>query len=216
MHDIALGVRRFRDQRYPGKKRLFRELAGGQSPPVLFITCSDSRLDPHLFTSAEPGDLFVIRNAGNLIPPYRAVGGGGEQGTLEYAVSVLGVRDVVVCGHSDCGAMKGLLAPESLSSVPSVASWLDVAKPSLERCKAYVNDIDVMGLVEANTLEQVENLRTHPCVSRGQVEGTLSLHVWVFDIEMGLVTTYDARSQCFVELADRLVPIEAGEAAARA
>ncbi len=123
MRKLIEGVERFRARAYPAREALFKKLAAGQSPSTLFITCSDSRVDPSLITQTEPGDLFVIRNAGNFVPAYGSEGE-GVAASVEFAVVGLQVTDVVICGHSDCGAMKGLLKPEGLSGLPQVAAWL--------------------------------------------------------------------------------------------
>src|SRR5205085_8214171 len=124
MNDVFRGVMRFRCEVFPDKQALYRKLArDGQKPRALMISCADSRVVPELITQSEPGELFVCRNAGNIVPPF-AQANGGVSSAIEYAVIALGVRDIVVCGHSDCGAMAGLLYPEKLSAMPNVAAWL--------------------------------------------------------------------------------------------
>src|SRR5205807_7100192 len=112
------------------KKELFSQLGKGQTPLALFIACSDSRINPNLLTQTEPGELFILRNAGNLVPPHGA-GSGAEAATVEYAVEQLRVRDIILCGHSRCGAMHGLLEPAALAKLPSVAGWLEYAREVL-------------------------------------------------------------------------------------
>ena len=126
MQRLLAGIRKFRRDNYPRKKTLFARLAHNQHPRALFITCSDSRVVPDLITQSEPGDLFICRNAGNMVPPYGGVSG-GVSATIEYAVAALKVRHVVICGHSQCGAMKGVLHPEAVKDMPAVASWLENA-----------------------------------------------------------------------------------------
>lgn len=211
MDRLVEGIRRFRADAFPAKRALFSKLASGQAPPVLFITCSDSRIAPQLMTSSEPGDLFVIRNAGNLVPPYRAESC-GEEGTVEYAVAVLGVKHIVVCGHSDCGAMKGLLDPESLASVPSVARWLEFAHTTRDVVDAMYGP-EVSGAerlertIEINTLRQLDSLRGHPSVAAALSRNVVSLHAWVYDIRTGAVASYDESQRTFVELDDVLFPV---------
>ena len=123
MQKLVQGLHKFRTEIYPGQKALYQELANGQNPDTLFITCSDSRITPNELTQTEPGDLFILRNAGNLIPAYNGTQIGGEGATIEFAITELGVKHVVVCGHTLCGAMKALLHPEKLSGVPQVAKW---------------------------------------------------------------------------------------------
>src|SRR5947209_1011259 len=113
MQKLVEGVHHFQANIFSPQRELFERLADGQSPVALFITCSDSRINPNLLTQTEPGELFILRNAGNLVPPYGA-GPGGEAATVEFATAALGIRDIIVCGHSHCGAMRALLAPAKL------------------------------------------------------------------------------------------------------
>lgn len=204
MQKLLDGLRQFMSTVQEDERELFSRLSHGQNPEVMFITCSDSRISPHLMTQAKPGDLFVLRNAGNIVPPYGAVDG-GEAATLEYAISVLGVRHVVVCGHSDCGAMKGLLAPESCSHLPLVRRWLGYAEPArrivLQRRDgegAPEQRLDV--LIEVNVLAQLANLRTHPAVAAHLVTGELELHGWTYDIASGRVSAFDSQAGVFVNV----------------
>ncbi len=211
MDEIVRGVARFQRDGFPQRKDLFKKLEGGQEPRILFITCSDSRVVPHLITDSEPGQLFVIRNAGNLVPPY-AMAPGGEQATIEYAISGLGVTNVIVCGHSGCGAMKALLDPSSAASMPSVARWLDLARPA----RAVVDSMDSEGLgsadrlartVEVNVLRQLDSLRGHPAVAAALARNAITLHGWVYDIGSGAITSYDPSQKAFVELAETMHPV---------
>src|SRR5688572_22576048 len=127
MQKLIEGLHHFQSQIFSSQRELFERLARGQTPDALFITCSDSRINPNLITQTEPGDLFIIRNAGNIIPPHGAANG-GEGATIEYAVAALGVKDIIVCGHSHCGAMKALLEPERLVNLPTVGAWLSHAE----------------------------------------------------------------------------------------
>src|SRR6188768_474396 len=127
VQELVAGVHHFRAHLFREQRELFERLAKGQEPQSLFITCSDSRIDPNLITHTDPGDLFVLRNAGNIIPAYGATAG-GEVATIEFAIMGLGVRDIVVCGHSHCGAMKGVLDPSSVAEMPAVADWLKNAE----------------------------------------------------------------------------------------
>ena len=122
MQKLIKGIHQFQSNHFASQRELFERLAHGQYPEALFITCSDSRINPNLITQSEPGDLFILRNAGNIIPPSGA-GQGGEGATIEFAVAGLGVQNIVICGHSHCGAIKGLLEPESLRDMPSVVAW---------------------------------------------------------------------------------------------
>ena len=131
MDSIYAGIRAFQKQVYPEKAELFQELAGGQKPGLLLITCSDSRIDPALITQTEPGEVFVIRNAGNIVPPWGEGTASGEAGTIEYAIEALGVQHIAVCGHSHCGAMAAVRNPSSAEGLPAVSSWLRFGEPAL-------------------------------------------------------------------------------------
>lgn len=192
---IIEGIRKFRSEIFPEHQELFDHLKSGQKPEVLLITCSDSRVDPALITQTLPGELFVIRNAGNLIGTYGPQGT-AEEGTIEYAVKVLGVKHIVVCGHSECGAMGAVLAPESLSELPAVAAWLAKAGPE----KAPGEDITLADQVRFNVNKQIENLLTHPAVKDAERKGALSLHGWVYDFGSGEVSEMDPGSGSFSPL----------------
>ena len=119
MQKLIEGIHQFQRESFLPLKGLFEQLSKGQHPETLFITCSDSRIDPNLLTRSKPGDLFILRNAGNIIPPHGA-GSGGEAATIEFAVAALGVKDIIICGHSHCGAVQGLLQPEQVASLPAL------------------------------------------------------------------------------------------------
>lgn len=205
MQKLVQGIHHFQNSVFHSQRDFFQRLAKGQSPETLFITCSDSRVNPNLLTQTEPGELFILRNAGNIIPPYGAVYG-GEAATIEYAVSVLGVKDIVICGHSLCGAMSGLLDPESVRELPSVATWLGHAEATRRIMKQNYSKLEGAALltatVEENVLVQLENLRTHPSVAVGLSNGRLTLHGWVYKIETGDVFAFDPKSHQFAPLAD--------------
>ncbi|MEU8513936.1 carbonic anhydrase [Kitasatospora sp. NPDC048722] len=183
MPDLAEGVAQFQRDVFPAKKELFAHLAAHHSPHTLFIGCSDARVVPELITGCEPGELFVIRTAGNLVPAY-APGADGVAASIEYAVAALGVRDVVVCGHSACGAMTALALGHDLSGAPAVADWLRLADASVART---ATSEDVPALVRQNVLAQLANLATHPSVARALAGGRITLRGWVFDIGSGRV-----------------------------
>jgi len=190
---ILRGVSRFQREVYPEHRELFEQLALGQRPRALFVTCADSRIDPCLLTQTRPGDLFICRVIGNVVPPYPdAVG--GVSATIEYAVGVLGVEDVIVCGHTDCGVMKGVLNPDAVKDLPAVAAWLDYAQPARERVATH----DTTVLAEQNVLHQIENLKTHPAVRHRIDKLDLGLHGWMYDIGNGAVTRYDGEAARFV------------------
>lgn len=205
MQKLIEGIHQFQAESFRPLEGLFRELAKGQHPETLFITCSDSRIDPTLLTQAQPGDLFILRNAGNIVPPHGA-GNGGEAATIEFAVAALGVRDIIICGHSHCGAMKGLLQPEQVASLPAVSSWLSHAETTRRIIMDNYGHLDegrmLTTAVEENVLVQLENLRTLPAVASRLVRGDLHLHGWVYKIETGEVFAYDVGHAQFVKLAE--------------
>lgn len=187
MHDLADGLARFQREVFPVKAGLFARLATRHTPGTLFIGCSDARVVPELLTQSEPGDLFVIRTAGNLVPAH-APGADGVAASIEYAVAALKVRTIVVCGHSGCGAMTALAEGHDLSAAPAVADWLRHADAAVARTAATPADPDgVSTLVRANVRAQLANLRTHPSVARALTDGTVTLHGWVYDIATGTV-----------------------------
>jgi len=199
------GIHQFQSEDFLPMQGLFQQLAKGQQPETLFITCSDSRIDPNLLTRSKPGDLFILRNAGNIIPPHSA-GNGGEAATIEFAVAALGVKDIIICGHSHCGAMQGLLRPEQVASLPAVSSWLahaDTTRRIIRDNYAHLDrDCLLTAAVEENVLVQLENLRTQPAVGSRLKQGDLHLHGWVYKIETGEVFAYDVRKAQFVKLAE--------------
>src|SRR5262249_5018996 len=188
MTRIIQGVIDFQRRVFGGKRSLFQRLGGGQKPLALFITCSDSRVNPNPLTQTEPGELFILRNAGNLVPAHGAPAN-GEAATVEYAVAHLKVRDVILCGHSKCGAMAGPLAPEAVAAQPAVAGWLEHARdvlPEVEAAGAGLAPEDRLRLaIERNVLRQLEHLRTHPAVAEALAARTLRLHGWVYHFEKG-------------------------------
>ncbi len=205
MKRIIDGVLKFQREVYPNQKALFQQLSNAQRPQAMFIGCSDSRVVPELFTQQGPGDLFVVRNAGNIVPPY-AIAPGGVTASIEYAVAVLGVPDIVVCGHSGCGAMTAILrGSEQLEALPEVARWLhfaDAARHVVAKRHAMADDeTKLNALVRENVLAQLDNLLTHPVVSKAIQSKEVRLHGWVFDIATAKVTTYDAQSKEFIPLA---------------
>ena len=190
---IVQGVQHFQENVFGTKESLFRRLGDGQSPHALFITCCDSRIDPNLLTQTEPGELFIHRNIGNQVPPYFS--SGGVRATLEYALKGLDIRDVIVCGHSKCGAMQALLAPDSLREMPCVEHWLMHARailPNVEQAAATLTPDEKLNLtIERNVLLQLEHLKTYPFVAEALSAGWLRMHGWVYFIESGQVTAYD-------------------------
>ncbi|MFM0173041.1 carbonic anhydrase [Paraburkholderia sediminicola] len=204
MQEIIEGLIRFQREVFPQQSALFKRLSMAQSPSTLFVTCSDSRVVPELLTQTEPGSLFVIRNAGNIVPSYGPEPG-GVSATVEYAVAVLGVRDIVICGHSNCGAMTAISTCKNLDHLPAVAGWLrhaDAAK-AINASRTYHSDAECLAaLVKDNVIAQLANIRTHPSVAVGLANKTLRLHGWIFDIESGAMFALDGPTGKFLPLVD--------------
>jgi carbonic anhydrase len=201
MQKLVDGIHKFQKDVFCSQERFFQRLVDGQKPLALFITCSDSRIDPNMLTQTRPGELFIMRNAGNIVPPYGSASS-GEAATIEYAVGVLGVEDIVVCGHSHCGAMNALLHPESVESLPAVRNWLAHAEATSRIIRENYQNIPsgqarLTATVEENVLVQLENLRTHPTVLAAMGRKQLKLHGWVYKFESGQVFAYDAEQGQF-------------------
>jgi len=201
--NILRGLKRFQKKVYPKHRELFHKLALQQRPTALFITCADSRIDPCLLTQTKPGELFLCRVIGNIVPRYpESIG--GVSATIEYAVGVLGVPDVIVCGHTDCGVMKGVLNPEALKPLANVSAWLAHAQPAREALAKRDSDLGdpefLLALTERNVIEQLKNLQTHPAVAARLEQRNLKLYGWVYDIGRGIVTTYSSRRQKFIRV----------------
>lgn len=211
MPKIIDGVVRFKSEVHPQKKALFDELAKGQSPEALFITCSDSRIEPSLLVQSEPGDLFVCRNAGNIVPPYTN-NTSGMVASIEYAVAALNVQHIVVCGHSSCGAMQGVMNPEAVAPLPQVAQWLTYSKAAYkivqEKMPNASAEEQLVKLIEENVLLQLQHLKTHPQVAAKLAAGEIQLHGWTYDIGSGDIKAYDEISGEFV-LVDEIYAEEA-------
>lgn len=209
MRQLIAGYSRFRKEILPRRRPLFQQLAHGQKPCALLITCSDSRVVPDLITQSDPGDLFICRNAGNIVPPYGEMHG-GVSATIEYAVLALGVENIIVCGHSDCGAMKGVMHPDKLRDMPTVQTWLrhaDAARRVVEESYPPMDEATrLRALTEENVVSQLDHLRTHPSVAARLARGRLNLYGWVFDIYQAELRTFDAQQGCFVPLDGNATP----------
>ncbi len=205
LHKLVAGIHQFQSNIFLPQREFFRTLADGQRPQGLFITCSDSRINPNLFTQTDPGELFILRNIGNIVPPFSpGTADGGTAAAIEFAVAALNVEHIIVCGHSLCGAMRGLLHPESVAEMPSVKGWLthgECARQIVQQNYAELDDETRMNvLVQENVLVQLENLRTHPSVAVRLSRGDLRLFGWVYKIETGEVFAYHADEGQFVSL----------------
>lgn len=194
MDKLISGLHRFRVEVFARNPSIFSRLAAGQNPETLFLTCSDSRVDPCLLTMTMPGELFIVRNAGNFVPPHSHAPG-GEQAAIEYAVQNLGVKDIVICGHTQCGAIGALLDSGGLPEHSAIRHWLTHAGGTAEVVRQRHSHLKGPALVNAavseNVLVQLENLRTHPAVRAATSVGKLRLHGWVYDIESGEVRVFD-------------------------
>lgn len=205
MLNIIQGVRRFRADVVANQRDFYGRLARGQHPEALFISCSDSRLVPNVITQTDAGDLFVLRNAGNIVPPYGAAAG-GEAATIEFALEALDVKHIIVCGHTRCGAMQALLDDRAAASMPLVRTWLAHAEATRRILRDNYADYEGEALqniaAQEHVLVQLDNLQTHPCVASRLVRGELTLHGWVFKLETGDVYAYSDECGRFVPLGD--------------
>ena len=210
MKKLLAGIAEFRRNVRPLVRDTFAQLALGQAPDCLLFACSDSRVVPDLFASTQPGDLFVVRNVGNLVPPCDARGlsvtDRSEGAAVEFACNVLGVRDIVVCGHSECGAMRAILARDIPGGSPNLTEWLEIGGDAL----AHLKDRPLGGpalaphnrLSQISVLQQLEHLRTYPAVRERVAAGTVALHAWWFDLAAAEVLAFDADAGGFVPLGD--------------
>jgi carbonic anhydrase len=207
MQELLRRYDQFRKEIFPQRKAAFAKLGRQQHPQVLFVTCSDSRVAPDVIFQSEPGDLFVCRNVGNIIPPH-GVMVGGVSAAIEYAVQALQVKAIVICGHSDCGGMKALLHPEQVAKLPAVSAWLrhaDVAKQVATEHYSHLSEAELLDtLIEENVVAQIANLETHPAVASRLRRGDLELYGWVYKIHSGEVWALDASQARFVALDSNL------------
>jgi carbonic anhydrase len=200
MKNVISGISTFHQELFPEFKEKFEALANGQAPEVLMITCADSRIDPNLITQTAPGDLFVCRNAGNIVPPHtnETTDTGAS---IEFAVTALGVSHIVVCGHTDCGAMKGAIQPEKLDSLPQVKSWLGNCCAATEIVRAKNSGKLTMdhlqAVTEENIILQLQHLKLHPAVAAKLATGKVQLHGWLYNIGNGEILAYDESKNTF-------------------
>ena len=203
MQNLIEGLHHFQQSVFGTQQELFERLSQGQSPETLFITCSDSRINPNLLTQTQPGDLFILRNAGNLIPPYSPIAG-GEAATIEFAVKGLKVKEIIVCGHSHCGAMDGLLHPERTEDFPALNRWLEHAEVTrrvvAELYPSKTPEARLNVAIQENVLAQMENLRTHPSVATALATGRIRIHGWVYKIETGEIFGYQPEKRQFISI----------------
>jgi carbonic anhydrase len=205
LQKLIAGHRRFLSRIFPNRRAEFHLLAEGQEPEVLFLTCADSRIVPDLILQTQPGDLFLCRNAGNVIPR-SGEPAGGVSATVEYAVQVLRIRHLIVCGHSDCGVIRALMHPETLEGLDCVKDWLQHVEPAwqyVDEVERHANELTRhTALAHANVLAQLDNLRSHSYIQQALSEGRLQIHGWYYDILSGQVEQYDANARRFLPLTE--------------
>ncbi len=212
MQKLIEGLHHFQQSVFGTQQELFDRLSQGQNPETLFITCSDSRINPNLLTQTQPGDLFILRNAGNLVPPYSPIAS-GESATIEFAVKGLKVKDVIVCGHSHCGAMDGLLHPEKTQDFPALRRWLEHAEVTRSVVTALYpskTEEELLSVsIQENVLAQMENLRTHPSIAAALAIGQVRIHGWVYKIETGEIFGYQPEKRQFISIGIQEIKIDA-------
>lgn len=219
MKKLIAGIAKFRAERLPAERERFQRLADGQSPDALFITCSDSRIVPNWLVSTDPGDLFVVRNVGNMVPiaghDGRSMGDHSEASAIEYALGVLGVSDIIVCGHSGCGAMGALMADKPLPDTPNLDAWLSSAGSARSRwlmegpLDSALSPVDQLS--QLNVLQQAAHVSTYPIARKRMADGKLRVHSWWFDIKTASCFAYERQQGKFVLIDDK----EAQELSAR-
>ena len=211
MAKLLEGHKRFRREVFPTRREHFHLLAEIQQPDVLFVTCSDSRIVPDMIFQSEPGDLFICRNAGNVVPPYGVTADGlsneGVSATIEYAVKVLGVSHIIICGHSDCGAARAVFEDRDLKQLPITSRWLtyvDAARPQMRAVEENADELTrLKEFICANVRQQLQNLCTHPEVREGIQAGKLQVHGWFYEIRTGDIESIDAETGEHCLLMDR-------------
>ncbi|MFD7549369.1 carbonic anhydrase [Streptomyces sp. NPDC059578] len=185
-------------QRVAPESEMYRQFAAGQSPGTLFITCSDSRIVPSLIMGSAPGEVFELRNAGNIIPPYRPGRQSGEAATVQYAVDVLRVQDIIVCGHSHCGAIAAVAQEQDLTALPSVAEWVSFARPGLAPILGSPpEDPTLSNFVQTHVVSQLETLRGYPEVHTAVADGRLRLHGWFYRVDTAEIHELDENDGAF-------------------
>jgi carbonic anhydrase len=202
MQKLVDGIHYFQNEGFGTQRELFHRLSQGQNPLACFITCADSRIDPNLITNTDPGDLFIVRNVGNIVPPHGT--SNGEAAAIEFAVVGLEVKDIIVCGHTDCGAMKGLLGLAEIDEMPNLKTWLGHAEATRRIIKENYQQHQGTALTtvtaEENVLVQLEHLRTLPAIAARLARGDVRLHGWMYKIETGQVFRFDPNQRQFLPL----------------
>ena len=214
MNSFKSGYLKFRREVFTPQAAKYQALAKHQRPHTLFITCADSRVVPSVITQTEQGELFQCRVVGNLVPAH-GNSAGGVTSAVEYAVMVLGVQHIVICGHSDCGAMRAFAHPEKLAELKSVRAWIEHADSAITMAKEHFGHLEgdafLAALAKENVMSQLQHLRTHPCVATKLRKGTLQIHGWYYDIGEGTIQQYDEDTETFVPL-DQVDDVVAAQA----
>ena len=208
MQRLIAGVHRFRNDAFGNYRKLFRKLSQeGQNPHTLFITCSDSRVLAELITQSKPGDLFVVKNVGNIVPPASVKGDtNSTAAAIEFAVENLRVSDIVICGHSQCGAISALLGNTPVGkNTPHLRDWLHLAEPVMDTLKKEYGHLKSANeretaAAEENVLFGLDNLHSYPCVQERLMDGTLRLHGWFFQIATAELFAFDPETRQFSPL----------------
>ncbi len=203
MQKLVKGIHSFRNGYFATHRQLFEQLAtAGQQPETLFITCSDSRVVPNLITNAAPGELFIIRNVGNVVP--RKDLPGGTAAAIQYAIEVLKVENIIICGHTQCGAMQAILNPSRMENLEYVKRWLaqtDRVRNVIEERYSHLGaEARVTAAVQENVLTQLENLREYSFIAERLEAGSLRISGWVFDLAKGEIFDYDPANGEFLPL----------------
>jgi carbonic anhydrase len=202
---VIQGHKKFLAEVFPQRKQQFHLLSESQAPEFLFITCADSRVVPDLILGTGPGDLFISRNAGNVVP-VNAPEGDGVTATIEYAVEVLKVPHAILCGHSDCGALKAAVNTEGLEKLPKAKKWLRHVEAAFQHRQplnpADGESAELASLIRGNVVAQLENLKAQPAVAWAMKNGSLKVHGWYYDILTGHIERYDENLRRFVPLLD--------------
>lgn len=197
MQKLIDGIIKFRNEDFEAHKELFMELKDRQVPHTLFISCSDSRIDPNLITGSKPGELFIIRNIANIVPPYRDTSEFvATTSAIEYAVIMLGVENIIVCGHSNCGGCAAsFYPPEKLEALPHTKKWLELINPVKDLVLKAIPENEPESrewvIEQTNVVEQMNHLMTYPYISQRVASGKLKIDGWYYIIETGEVYIYD-------------------------
>lgn len=202
MNKIINGVKNFKKNIFPRRKKFYKDLMKGQQPEVLFITCSDSRIDPNLITQTDPGEMFVVRNAGNIVPPENE-NDYGMTASIEFALDSLGVKNIVICGHTGCGAVKGATDLTALTNLPNVKKWVEkiALEGDIGTSKGFIDEErKINEATKENVLLQIKNLKTHKFVRKKFDTGGLTIYGWIYDIEFGTIEVFDEKTNEFVEI----------------